>query len=76
MLARAKVFWMGKHRATRWSVGLLLLAAAAEPISDSRWGSSLQLALLVGAIPLAFHGISKDRERMAAQAEAERDATS
>ncbi|MGL6278486.1 MAG: hypothetical protein ACRC50_02895 [Gaiella sp.] len=65
---------MSKHPATRWSVALLLLAAASQPLSDTRWGSSLQLALLVGAIPMALLGISKDRERVAARARAERDA--
>jgi hypothetical protein len=74
MLARAKAFWLSKHPATRSSVALLLLAAFAEPLSGTRWGSSLQLALLVGAIPLALLGVSKDRERIAARAQARRGA--
>ena len=65
-----RAFWRSKHPATRLGVGLLLLAAAAEPLSGTRWVSSVQLALLVCAIPLAFRGIAHDRARMAARATA------
>lgn len=68
MLERALAFWRSKHWATRLGVVLLLLAAVAEPISDTRWGSSVQLLLLVCAIPLAFRGIAQDRARMAERA--------
>jgi hypothetical protein len=70
MSGSIRAFWRSKHPATRLGVGLLLLAAAAEPLSGTRWGASVQLALLVCAIPLSFRGVSQDRARMAARATA------
>lgn len=70
MFERALAFWRSKHRATRLGVALLLAAAAVEPVSDTRWGSSAQLLLLVCAIPLALRGIAHDRARAAERATA------